>query len=193
MDTESAWRERYCKEDFTFQDIVSHLREDSFTDDIFEGYENTKTFRWVAVFNEFWPQEHLDYADLWKGIKFLSCYPNLGTKSLFFFCERLSASMARSLHLSFMPRLLFAWQPQYTETPGEAAARVVALWPRLLFVFRIVLANVLHSSVARMQFLCLTVQAVFLPYEVQAWSSWSLPEKLPGWGALWRLTPESFP
>ena len=39
MDTESAWRERYCKEDFTFQDIVSHLREDSFTDDIFEGYE----------------------------------------------------------------------------------------------------------------------------------------------------------
>ena len=55
MDTESAWRERYCKEDFTFQDIVAHLQEDSFTDDIFEGYENTKAFRWVAVFNEFWP------------------------------------------------------------------------------------------------------------------------------------------
>ena len=67
MDTESAWRERYCKEDFTFQDIVAHLQEDSFTDDIFEGYENTKAFRWVAVFNEFWPQGNLDYADLWKG------------------------------------------------------------------------------------------------------------------------------
>ena len=39
MDTESAWRERYCKEDFTFQDIVAHLQEDSFTDDIFEGYD----------------------------------------------------------------------------------------------------------------------------------------------------------
>ena len=38
MDTESAWRERYCKEDFTFQDIVAHLQEDSFTDDIFEGW-----------------------------------------------------------------------------------------------------------------------------------------------------------
>ena len=67
MDTESAWRERYCKEDFTFQDIVAHLQEDCFTDDIFEGYENTKAFRWVAVFNEFWPQGNLDYADLWKG------------------------------------------------------------------------------------------------------------------------------
>ena len=54
MDTESAWRERYCKNDFTFQDIVAHLQEECFTDDIFEGYENTKAFRWVAVFNEFW-------------------------------------------------------------------------------------------------------------------------------------------
>ena len=45
MDTESAWRERYCKTDFTFRDIVAHLREECFTDDVFEGYENTKAFR----------------------------------------------------------------------------------------------------------------------------------------------------
>ena len=67
MDTESAWRERFCKVNFTFQDIVEHLQEKSFTDNIFEGYENTKAFRWIAVFNEFWPQGHLDYANLWKG------------------------------------------------------------------------------------------------------------------------------
>ena len=77
MDTESAWRERYGKDDFTFQDIVAHLREESFTDDIFEGYENTKAFRWVAVFNEFWPQGNLDYADLWKG----NTVPKLPPKS----------------------------------------------------------------------------------------------------------------
>ena len=56
MDTESAWRERFCKANFTFQDIVEHLQAESFTDDIFEGYENTKAFRRKAVFNEFWPQ-----------------------------------------------------------------------------------------------------------------------------------------
>ena len=67
MDIESAWRERFCKINFTFRGIVEHLQEESFTDDIFEGYENTKAFRWVAVFNEFWPQGHLNYANLWKG------------------------------------------------------------------------------------------------------------------------------
>ena len=67
MDTESAWRERYCKVDFTFQDIVKHLQAESFTEDIFEGYDNTKAFRWKAVLNEFWPKGHLDYANLWKG------------------------------------------------------------------------------------------------------------------------------
>ena len=77
MDTESAWRERFCKVDFTFQDIVEHLQEESFTDDIFEGYENTKAFRWIAVFNEFWPQGHLDYATLWKG----NTVPQLPPKS----------------------------------------------------------------------------------------------------------------
>ena len=77
MDTESAWRERFCKVDFTFQDIVEHLQEECFTDDIFEGYENTKAFRWIAVFNEFWPQGHLDYATLWKG----NTVPQLPPKS----------------------------------------------------------------------------------------------------------------
>ena len=82
MDTESAWRERFCKVDFTFQDIVEHLQAESFTDDIFEGYENTKAFRWIAVFNEFWPQGHLDYADLWKGNTVPQLPPkSCGTKS----------------------------------------------------------------------------------------------------------------
>ena len=49
MDTESAWRERFSKVGFSFQDIVEHLQDESFTDDIFEGYENTKAFRWIAV------------------------------------------------------------------------------------------------------------------------------------------------
>ena len=77
MDTESAWRERFCKVNFTFQDIVEHLQAESFTDDIFEGYKNTKAFRWIAVFNEFWPQGHLDYAELWKG----NTVPQLPPKS----------------------------------------------------------------------------------------------------------------
>ena len=77
MDTESAWRERFCKVNFTFQDIVEHLQAESFTDDIFEGYENTKAFRRIAVFNEFWPQGHLDYARLWKG----NTVPQLPPKS----------------------------------------------------------------------------------------------------------------
>ena len=64
---ESAWRERFCKVDFTFQDIVDHLQAESFTEDIFEGYDNTKAFRWKAVPNEFWPKGHLDYANLWAG------------------------------------------------------------------------------------------------------------------------------
>ena len=67
MDTESAWRERYCKGDFTFQDIVDHLQEECFTEDIFEGNDNTKAFRWKAVLNEYWSKGRLDYAELWKG------------------------------------------------------------------------------------------------------------------------------
>ena len=67
MDTESAWRERFCKVDFAFQAIVEYLQAESFTEDIFEGYENTKAFRWIAVLNEFWPKGNLDYANLWKG------------------------------------------------------------------------------------------------------------------------------
>ena len=67
MDTESAWRERFSKVDFKFQDIVDHLQAESFTEDIFEGYDNTKALRWKAVLNEFWPKGHLDYANLWKG------------------------------------------------------------------------------------------------------------------------------
>ena len=51
----------------TFQDIVEHLQAESFTEDIFEGYDNTKAFRWIAVLNEFWPKGNLDYANLWKG------------------------------------------------------------------------------------------------------------------------------
>ena len=77
MDTESAWRERFSKVGFSFQDIVEHLQDESFTDDIFEGYENTKAFRWIAVFNEFWPQGHLDYATLWEG----NTVPQLPPKS----------------------------------------------------------------------------------------------------------------
>ena len=67
MGIESAWRERFCKVNFTFQDIVDHLQAESFTEDIFEGYDNTNTLRWKAVLNEFWPKGRLDYADLWKG------------------------------------------------------------------------------------------------------------------------------
>ena len=60
-------------------------------------------------------------------------------------------------------------------------------WPyrRLRKEIRFVLANALHSLVARMQFLCQTVQAASLLHKVEAWSSWSWFEKLPGWGALW--------
>ena len=61
MDTESAWRERFSKVD------LDHLQAESFTEDIFEGYDNTKAFRWKAVFNEFWPKGNLDYAHLWDG------------------------------------------------------------------------------------------------------------------------------
>ena len=42
METESAWRERFCKVDFTFQDIVEHLQAESFTDDIFEYMRTQK-------------------------------------------------------------------------------------------------------------------------------------------------------
>ena len=66
MDTESAWRERLCKVNFTFQ-VVDHLQAESFTEDIFEGYDNTKAFRWKAVLNEFRPKGRLDFADLWRG------------------------------------------------------------------------------------------------------------------------------
>ena len=67
MDTESAWRERYSKGDLTFQDIVDHLREECFTEDIFEGNDNTKAFRWKAVLYEYWPRGNLNFAALWKG------------------------------------------------------------------------------------------------------------------------------
>ena len=51
--------------------------------------------------------------------------------------------------VALWPRLLFAWQAQYTETPGEAAARVVALWPRLLFAWQVQYTEPPEEAAAR--------------------------------------------
>ena len=37
--------ERFCKANFTSQNIVEHLQEESFTDNIFKGYETQKLNR----------------------------------------------------------------------------------------------------------------------------------------------------
>ena len=81
MDTESAWRERFCKVNFTFQDIVEHLQEESFTDDIFEGYENTKAFDGLQCSMNSGPKGTWIMPTFGREIQFLSCHPNLGTKS----------------------------------------------------------------------------------------------------------------
>ena len=81
MDTESAWRERYCKDDFTFHDIVAHLQEECFTDDIFEGYENTKpSAGWQCSMNSS-PKRTSIMPTYGREIQFLSCHPSRGTKS----------------------------------------------------------------------------------------------------------------
>ena len=76
MDTESAWRERYCKEDFIFQDekialLMTFLR----------GMKIQKlSAGWQYLMNS-GPKGTLIMPTYGKEIQFLSCHPNLGTKS----------------------------------------------------------------------------------------------------------------
>ena len=44
MDTQKVLGGRCCQVNFAFQDIVDGLQAECFTEDIFEGNDNTKAF-----------------------------------------------------------------------------------------------------------------------------------------------------
>ena len=79
--TENAWTERFCKVDFTFQDIVEHLQAESFTDDISRAMKTQKPFDGLQCSMNTGFKGTSTMQTHGKEIQFLNCRQNLGTKS----------------------------------------------------------------------------------------------------------------
>ena len=150
MDTESAWRERYCKEGFTFQNIVDHLQAECFTEDIFEGNDNTKAFRWKAALNEYWPKGRLDYADLWKG----STVPQLPGKSWSNATSEQQDSIRRYAPGKFRYRMPLTQYMELLYREGDMSA--AATQQRLLYERRNQAAEMRKQITGLMHELCQT-------------------------------------